>query len=140
MTISRNLSSIPNTITANTIIDSTGNTVPIATVVKGAAKAWVYFSGITTVTIGQSFNVTSVTRNGTGYYTVNFTNAMPTATYSVLGSSTRATNTTAASTDMNCQNVIVDQTTSSFVIKTGYPQNINTVEDSANVRCVVFSS
>ena len=106
----------------------------------GIAKAWVYFSGVSSVTVGSSYNVSSVVRVGVGYYTVNFTTALPDANYSVVGSSTRTTNNTAASTDMNCVNVIVGQTASSFIIKTGYPAGVNTNEDSPNVRCVAFSS
>jgi hypothetical protein len=44
-------------------------------------RAWVNFNGTGTVAIRASFNVTSITDNGTGNYTVNFTNAMPDANY-----------------------------------------------------------
>ncbi len=49
-----------------------------------AAKAWVYFtvSG-TTVTVQASYNVSSVVRNSTGNYTVNFTTAFSSANYGV---------------------------------------------------------
>jgi hypothetical protein len=49
----------------------------------GIAKAWVNFNGTGTVAIRDSFNVSSITDNGTGDYTVNFTNAMPNVNYSV---------------------------------------------------------
>ena len=52
---------------------------------NGIAKAWVNFQGTSTVTIRDSFNVSSITDNGTGDYTVNFTTAMPNANYSVAG-------------------------------------------------------
>ena len=45
------------------------------------AKAWVNFNGTGTVAIRGSGNVTSITDNGTGDYTINFTNAMPDANY-----------------------------------------------------------
>jgi len=45
-------------------------------------RAWVNFNGTGTVAIKASGNVTSVTDNGTGDYTVNFTNAMPDTNYS----------------------------------------------------------
>jgi hypothetical protein len=48
-------------------------------------RAWVNFNGSGTVAIRASGNVTSITDNGTGDYTVNFTNAMPDANYVVLG-------------------------------------------------------
>jgi hypothetical protein len=50
----------------------------------GIAKAWVNFNGTGTVAIRSSFNVSSITDNGTGNYTVNFTTAMPNANYGVF--------------------------------------------------------
>jgi hypothetical protein len=49
-----------------------------------ACRAWVNFNGSVTVTIRGSGNVTSVTDNGTGDYTVNFTTAMPDANYAAV--------------------------------------------------------
>lgn len=46
-----------------------------------ACRAWVNFNGTGTVAIRASGNVSSITDNGTGAYTVNFTNAMPDANY-----------------------------------------------------------
>jgi hypothetical protein len=46
-------------------------------------RAWVNFNGTSTVAIRASGNVTSITDNGTGEYTVNFTTAMPDVNYSV---------------------------------------------------------
>jgi hypothetical protein len=45
-------------------------------------RAWVNFNGTGTVAIRASGNVSSLTDNGTGDYTINFTNAMPDANYS----------------------------------------------------------
>ena len=53
-------------------------------------RAWVNFNGTGTVAIRESGNVTSITDNGTGNYTVNFTTAMPDANYAGLGTSTTA--------------------------------------------------
>jgi hypothetical protein len=47
------------------------------------ARAWVNFNGTGTVAIRASGNVTSITDNGTGDYTVNFTTAMADTNYSV---------------------------------------------------------
>ena len=47
------------------------------------ARAWVNFNGTGTVAIRASGNVSSITDNGTGLYTVNFTTAMPDANYCV---------------------------------------------------------
>ena len=46
-----------------------------------AVKAWVNFNGTGTVAIRASYNVTSITDNGVGEYTVNFTTALPDANY-----------------------------------------------------------
>ena len=45
-------------------------------------RAWVNFNGTGTVAIMASGNVSSITDNGTGDYTVNFTTAMPDSNYS----------------------------------------------------------
>ena len=47
-----------------------------------SARAWVNFNGTGTVAIRASGNVSSITDNGTGDYTVNFATAMPDANYS----------------------------------------------------------
>lgn len=46
-----------------------------------AVKAWVNFNGTGTVAIRASFNVSSITDNGTGDYTVNFATALADAVY-----------------------------------------------------------
>jgi hypothetical protein len=62
--------------------------VKTATNASGSApifscRAWCNFDGTTTVpTIRASGNVSSVTKNSTGLYTVNFTTAMPDVNYS----------------------------------------------------------
>lgn len=52
-----------------------------------ACRAWVSFIGLGTVTIRGSGNVSSITDNGTGQYTVNFTTAMSDTNYSVSATS-----------------------------------------------------
>lgn len=52
-------------------------------------RAWVNFNGTGTVAIRASGNVTSITDNGTGDYTVNFTTAMPDVNYSITVSAAR---------------------------------------------------
>lgn len=50
-----------------------------------ACRAWVNFNGTGTVAIRASGNVSSITDNGAGDYTVNFTTALEDANYSVVG-------------------------------------------------------
>jgi hypothetical protein len=47
-------------------------------------RAWVNFNGTGTVAIRASGNVSSITDNGTGNYTVNFTTAMPDANFTTV--------------------------------------------------------
>jgi len=54
-------------------------------VINGSAKAWVNFNGTGTPAIRASYNVSSITDNGTGDYTVNFTNAFTDANYAITG-------------------------------------------------------
>ena len=59
-----------------------------------AARAWVNFNGTGTVAIRSSGNVSSITDNGVGDYTVNFTTALPDANYAVSLSGTDVSNGT----------------------------------------------
>jgi hypothetical protein len=52
-----------------------------------ACRAWVNFNGTGTVAIRASGNVSSITDNGAGDYTVNFTTAMPDINYTTVVSS-----------------------------------------------------
>ena len=65
----------------------------VTNVVNGSAKAWVNFNGTYTVAIQASFNVSSITDNNTGDYTVNFTTAMVDANYQISMSSVGYSNT-----------------------------------------------
>lgn len=51
-----------------------------------AARAWVNFNGTGTVAIRASGNVSSITDNGAGDYTINFTTAMPDANFAAVAS------------------------------------------------------
>ena len=73
-----------STIKTETLSTPSNATVPVDTVVNGTAKAWVNFNGIGTVAIRRAFNVSSITDNGTGDYTVNFTTAMSDGNYATI--------------------------------------------------------
>jgi hypothetical protein len=62
---------------------STDGTVASWEPIPVEVKAWVNFNGTGTVAIRASYNVSSITDNGTGNYTVNFTTAMVDANYCV---------------------------------------------------------
>ena len=61
-----------------------------------ACRAWVNFDGTGTVAIRASGNVSSITDNGVGDYTVNFTTAMPDANYAAVGMCSNSGDTTGA--------------------------------------------
>lgn len=75
-------------------------------------RAWVNFNGTGTVAIRASGNVSSITDNGTGDYTVNFINALPNANYSVVG----ATGSLATTGILRPQHSIIPTTTSNRLI------------------------
>jgi hypothetical protein len=58
--------------------------VPSGSAPSYLCRAWVNFNGTGTPAIRASANVTSLTDNGTGDYTVNLTTAMPDANYAVV--------------------------------------------------------
>jgi len=73
-----------STLRCTNLQDTSGsNSLTTAQIYNGTAKAWVNFNGTGTVAIRAQFNVSSITDNGTGDYTVNFTTAMPDANYAV---------------------------------------------------------
>lgn len=92
-------------------LDLTGKTITLATdaavvsklsTASGSApsysaRAWVNFNGSGTVAIRSSGNVSSITDNGTGNFTINFTTAMPDANYSVSGVMNVSANTVVGS-------------------------------------------
>jgi hypothetical protein len=69
----------------------------------GIPKAWVNFNGQGTVAIRDSFNVSSITDNGTGEYTVNFTTAMPNANYAYNVNASMNYNAALITTSLNTQ-------------------------------------
>jgi hypothetical protein len=81
---------------ADVVQGSTANTPPVfkdgnGTAIGTLCRAWVNFNGTGTVAIRASFNVSSITDNGTGLYTVNFTTAMSDANYATLSTGTPPT-------------------------------------------------
>jgi hypothetical protein len=134
-------------ITVSTINDSSG-VLATQNGMTGIAKAWVNINGASgaSPTIRASFNVSSVTRNGTGYYTVTFTTAMADTNYSSVVTSTgnlgSGANTFPFGVAINAQNssgtmTEVAPTTSAFTFQTAV-QSGN--YDSKYVNVVVCSS
>jgi hypothetical protein len=80
-------------------------------------RAWVNFNGTGTVAIRASGNVSSITDNGTGDYTVNFTTAMPDANYCICATRGQNGNTN-PSYVMAVREVSSAPSTSSFTLTT----------------------
>ena len=81
-------------------------------------RAWVNFNGSGVVAIRGSFNVSSITDNDVGNYTVNLTNALSDANYAVVGMSAH---NLAAVNGLRCVMGGSDYTSSSCRIIGGYP-------------------
>ena len=73
----------------NTLKDASGNnSVGMSCVAEGTVKAWHEANGNAASNhIADSFNIASFTDNGTGSYSVSFTNNMSTAAYLQVASS-----------------------------------------------------
>jgi len=68
------------------VYESDGGTSVTQNLVQGLAKAWAAFDGSGTVEIDDSNNITSITDNGTGDYTLTITNDMANANYAPVSS------------------------------------------------------
>jgi hypothetical protein len=82
--------------TANDITVTVGATATMS-LEQGLAKAWVNFNGTGTIAERDSLGVSGLVDNGTGDYTVNYTNAMSNTDYSISGLSTWNTSVTSGS-------------------------------------------
>ena len=96
-----------------------------------ACRAWVNFDGEGTVAIRASGNVSSITDNGTGNYTVNFATAMPDANYYVGESGAR--NSTSEIRHTN----VFTRTTSQVQI-TCVENNASNFRDTAYAGVAIF--
>ena len=73
-----------STLNVSNITDGT-TTVGTSYVVNGSAKAWFNLNAATPA-LRDSFNIGSITDQGTGTYDCNFTSALSNANYSAIGS------------------------------------------------------
>jgi len=100
-----------------------------------SARAWVNFNGTGTVAIRDSGNVSSITDNGTGNYTVNLDVAMPDANYCITTNTTQSFATTTGGVADIC--FTGAQTSSNFYI---FSYNSNTPTNFQGIYAAVFSS
>ena len=122
---------LPNGMTVGTApMPAVTGTAPIY-----ACRAWVNFNGTGTVAIRASGNVSSITDNGVGDYTVNFTTAMPDANYAAVVSGTFGTNGTQITYAANTQN---NTTTSCRVIQQASAGGGGGSSDSVVMNVAIF--
>ena len=100
-------------------------------------RAWVNFNGTGTVAIRGSGNVTSITDNGTGDYTVNFTTALVDVNYSVVGMSKIVTGASGENIRIHSNAYATAVTTTAVKIQTTNGGNV-AVTDSEMINIAVF--
>ena len=101
-----------------------------------ACRAWVNFNGTGTVEIKASGNVSSITDNGTGDYTVNFITALSGVDYALSGICANNRNFGAVTLQVAVLGVTRLKTTSSIRVATRSDQGAYT--DVDDVSIVVF--
>jgi pantothenate kinase len=130
---------VANTINTDTGLFSTNNAY------SGIAKAWVQFSANTgSIVINGSFNVSSLTRNSAGDYTLNFATAMTNANYATVGNGAYTTSGNFVICYPNCSSsspYYQAPTTSAVRTTWNYnPGNNSTLQDPYYGNIVVFGS
>ena len=116
--------------TTLTLPATTGTVLTDATV--GVCRAWVNFNGTGTPAIRASFNVSSITDNGVGQYTINITTALADTNFATLVS---AGDTTVSSANSTMTYVGSKSTTTQFVaIRNGTNSDV----DSDQILVAIF--
>ena len=130
-----------STLVAQTISNGVVSTSS-ANVIQGSAKAWVNLNGASgaSPTVRSSYNVSSVTRNSAGNYTISFTNAFANVNYLMTGSVQYLNSGSESSGTgyLAIKNGTSMVTTSSIKVNTGFDGAINL--DCDVVNAAFFSS
>ena len=128
-----------STLKTSNIQDTSGNNNSTPEEInQGRAKAWVNFDGTATniSSTANGYNVSTITDNGPGDYTVNFTNAMPNANYAVaISGKANGGNSAIPIPHYNASGVM---TTTSMTFFFSESNSYGTKRDSAIVSFVVF--
>jgi hypothetical protein len=116
----------------NTLKDASGNnSVATSVVHSGSAKAWFHFNGTGTAANRGSYNISSLTDNGTGNFTENFSNNMNDANYATTGLAGGASSASAWADSITHSYVDSPCLTSSVSIMTSYNTSLADSERSA---------
>lgn len=126
------------TITTNKIADNQITNAKLDSTTRlRIAKAWVNFNGTTSPgTIRSSYNVSSVTKNGTGDYTINFTTALADVNYSV----SQMTEFVPFPSSLACIPSIFSQSTTQFRFQNVNAANSTQFADTSRVSIQVFGN
>tara|TARA_B100001094_G_C17532841_1_gene485405 strand:- start:41 stop:385 length:345 start_codon:yes stop_codon:yes gene_type:complete len=94
---------------------------------SNACFAWVNFNGSGSVSIRDDYNVSSISDNGTGDYTINFSSSMPHSNYCVVTQCTHDSSNTGHPTNAMSIKYNTAPTTGSVRLKTGPTGGANSV-------------
>jgi hypothetical protein len=125
---------MPSAVVSDNFETSTGAIPKLGGDNKATCSAWVNFNGTGTVAIRDSFNVSSITDNGTGDYTVTFTSIVTDNSSIVAGAAYDTTN------DVGMTQAVINGRTGSVVYLTSKGSANNTLYDSLHLSAQVFSS
>ena len=128
------LSATTGSFSGNVTLGSSVLATPSGSAPSYTCRAWVNFNGTGTVAIRGSGNVSSITDNGTGSYTVNLTTAMPDVNYSMVATAQGVAATYAA---LACENHDTNKTTSAVAVITSN-RSSGVAADAATVNVAVF--
>jgi len=119
-----------STLKVNNLQDASGgNGSTPAEILSGRAKAWIRFNGSAN-TIQASYNVSSISDEGTGRHDVNFTTSFSDANYAFAGMCSNDNNMLAIATDT--QDPAADQ------VRIRVADAGNSFQDSTNIGLVIF--
>ena len=132
-----------STLKTGTVQNNGGTGAPLfknnsGTEIGQLAKAWVNFDGTGTIAIRDDFNIESLTDNGTGNYTVTFSNAMPNANYATI-----ATIGGGSISNGSESTQIISRTTTTFQVyisSDGTSGSTYTAQNASYVAAAVFGA
>ena len=114
-----------STINAANITDGT-DTVATGYVVNGSARVWVNIDGSGTISIEDSFNVSSIVDQGSGIYTTNITSSFTNINYAYVAEST------------NYHAALNSSSKASSSFRVGVFSQAHSLEDSGQVCATAF--
>jgi|688.fasta_scaffold10610_11 hypothetical protein len=116
------------TLTVSTISDET-NSTSATNIIRGSLKAWMNYKGNSPYSVRASFNVSSVTYNGSGDYSMNFTTALTDVNYCASGIT--------GPKGVNSEALTLFSYVSASVVRIQSSAGNSTSSDAPNINCNV---